>query len=401
MLILLSFNVAIALKKSKKNAEKARAFSPNRPGAPKPSRNNMRRRSSYSGSAVGTFELQKSSPNDLKGPSDVNYTMDKKDLTKTLLRATANPSTYSTCSEFATPGLKESCIEEKNPEQEGCILVYDDADKEVVEEMQAVERSRKTLRLIKSIKNDNNNVSEPHSGSNSRPESAIESLNASRPGTRDKRALGDVSNWKNKEVVLEDDMGLIYRLRRMVPPGRHSYVFAVGHDFSDGLDNEGSNTVIDFTQPRNLATAALSQESISFARAQGVSLPEYVNTIFMFKNELLRGQAQVHGRKNVPTALVLANKLCHSVNPKPRCRYMPTLGNRKKLWNRMESVLYKQWLLHQKKYMMECCYSDWRLSSIYALLMTKTSNDHERQEIFGVIKEHYATLKVCKHCNIF
>ena len=60
----------------------------------------------------------------------------------------------------------------------------------------------------------------------------------------------------------------------------------------------------------------------------------------------------------------------------------------------MESVLYKQWLNHQNKYLMECFHCDWKQSSIYALLMGVTSDEDERFEIMNTLKENYVLLKV-------
>lgn len=196
------------------------------------------------------------------------------------------------------------------------------------------------------------------------------------------------------EVALEglDDTPLIFRLRRMVPPGNHAYAFAVGLDFDKSAETDGANTVFDYYQPNSLTTLTLKQDDILCARLQGVSLPTTVNTINVFKSDFSASCSV----SNVvsPPALSLSSKLAHRVAPKPRHRHMPTLDNRKKLWNRMESVLYKQWLNYQQKYVMECFHTDWRHSSIYTLLMSGTSDENERYHIMSVLKERYGLLKV-------
>lgn len=279
---------------------------------------------------------------------------------------------------------KENDNDEEKEKKEN-ILLYDEAEE--TNETPMASRNRKTVNMIRPL-------STQPSGEGHDVPGKVESDNegtTSRPRIRENRSVADASKLKNRHITVEDEMGLIFRLRRMVPPGRHSYVFAVGLDFEN---EEGANTVIDSYQPHNLTSSALTPENVAFARSQGVSLPKRVNTIYIFKNDLIFGNNNIHGQKALPTALVLASKLSHPVNPKPRSRFMPTLGNRKKLWNRMDSVLYKQWTNHQKKYILECFHTDWKQSSIYTLLMGVNGDEHERHEIMNALKEHYALLKV-------
>lgn len=202
-------------------------------------------------------------------------------------------------------------------------------------------------------------------------------------------------------VDLDEETILVYRLRRMVPPGKHGYVFSVGYDFETNVETEGANAVIDQSQPNNVKTSVLNTESIERARSNGLSLPKVINTINVPKCDFAVRDNDSEFVKSLPTAVMLRSLLCHPVNPKPRIRSMPTLGNRKKLWNRKESILYKQWLNHQNSYVMECFHCDWKQSSIYALLMGVTNDEGERFEIMNTLKEHYAMLKVTLYVLFF
>ena len=202
-------------------------------------------------------------------------------------------------------------------------------------------------------------------------------------------------------VDIDEETSLVYRLRRMVPPGKHGYVFSVGYDFETNVETEGANAVIDQSQPNNVKTSVLNTESIERARSNGLSLPKVINTINVPKCDFAVRDNDSEFVKSLPTAVMLRSLLCHPVNPKPRIRSMPTLGNRKQLWNRKESILYKQWLNHQNSYVMECFHCDWKQSSIYALLMGVTNDEGERFEIMNTLKEHYAMLKVTLYVLFF
>jgi hypothetical protein len=51
----------------------------------------------------------------------------------------------------------------------------------------------------------------------------------------------------------------IYSLRRMVPPGRHAYVFSVG-TAPDQLDDQASFIIYDPSQPHNITSSVVSTE---------------------------------------------------------------------------------------------------------------------------------------------
>lgn len=394
---------------------------PKKPSQTKPSRSNGRRRCSMPSTSqeavksdvinsVPVQEIEQAEKTRLRKASVASYTMEQKQQIDKVINAFSNkPSPPSSPSSNNKPTIerhysindhgvinnmstpiedRNDKIEIENEQENGNILLYDDVDESILqsEEAPMTVRNRKTINMIKSL--------DPRNGEG---ESNEEVGRTSRPKTRENRSVMDTAQLRNQTVLVEDKMGLIFRLRRMVPPGRHCYVFSVGLDF-ENEGEEGANTVIDCYQPHNLTTSALQPENITFARSQGVSLPKHVNTLYMFKNDLLNhGNSTSHGRKDIPSALLLASKLSHPINPKPRQRFMPTLGSRKKLWNRMESVLFKQWTNHQTKYLMECFHADWKQSSIYALLMGVSSDENERFEIMSGLKEHYALLKVsCK-----
>ena len=399
--------IAARSKNTYKQGKSKPVKSPKKPPQPKPSRDNVRRRSSMPttsaeaisssmGSSTLVEEIENAEKVNLRKASIASYTAEqqrKVDMVKNDFpnqQSSKNkPSIQRQLSlhhHNVTNELLAAVQERENEKNTNDnILLYDEV--EDAGEASMVSRNRKTINMIKSLNaQPSDGVSSPEGGNDLEGRS-------SRSRTRGNRSVADAARIKSQNIVMEGEMGLIFRLRRMVPPGRHCYVFAVGLDF-EKEGKEGANTVIDSSQPHNLTTAALKPESVTFARSQGISLPKRVNTIYMFKTDLNVQNNNLHGQKALPTALVLASKLSNAVNPKPRSRFMPTLGNRKKLWNRMESVLFKQWVNHQQKFIQECFHADWSQSSIYTLLMGVSSDKNERHEIMSALKEHYALLKV-------
>mmetsp|Transcript_23289 Transcript_23289/g.34180 ORF Transcript_23289/g.34180 Transcript_23289/m.34180 type:complete len:935 (+) Transcript_23289:1535-4339(+) len=191
---------------------------------------------------------------------------------------------------------------------------------------------------------------------------SVSLLNANRRYDLGPTSQRDARDGMHEKGSIDAESGRpVYRLRRMVPPGRHTYVFSVGTapaPQGNEDDEEDEFFRYDHNQPHNDTNTALSLADVEAARIKGVVLPDCVNVLVLFPRDSVIGNS----RSSVPAALSLAEKLHSSKSAKPRVCHKAVLRQHQMPWDKRDGIMYSQYLFHAEQYMKKCFLSDWRYS---------------------------------------